>query len=599
MNRLLPFTRIAVLALLILPAVRSAAANLPATTLRLTTVAERSGFLKTGRYDEVVALCEAFAKHYPDAVRCKSFGTTPEGRPMKLLVVTRTDAFTPEAARAQELPVVLVQGGIHAGEIDGKDAGFLALRQMLEGEVATGDLDKQVLLFVPVFNVDGHENFRAWNRPNQRGPTEMGWRTTAQNYNLNRDYVKADTPEMQAMLALVDAWDPLATIDLHVTDGAKFQHGVSVEIEPLHAGDSALRKVGTAFRDGVIDQLDADGAMAVPFYPSFVEYDNPDSGFADGVYAPRFSNGYFQLRNRLGMLVETHSWKPYPTRVRITRNAIIAVLDQVSAHGGDWLRTAHAADQRATHLAGATVPLDWKTTDTSRMIDFQGYAWTRTPSDVSGAPMTHYDESTPQVWHVPLRDEVVPDHVASVPRGGYLVPAAHADWVGAKLRQHGITFRRIGHRLHAVDVQAWRARDVEFGKQSFEGHQRVTVSGEWQRETQDLAAGALFVPAGQPKVRLVMALLEPQAPDSLLAWGEFNNAFEQKEYMEPYVAEMVAREMLATDPALRAAFQQKLKDDPVFAKDPSARLDFFYRRHPSYDGRYKLYPVVRTTAAPE
>ena len=524
----------------------------------LTTVAERSGFLKTGRYDEVIALCDAFAKHYPDAVRCKTFGTTPEGRPMKLLVVTRTGAFTPDAARTKQLPVVLVQGGIHAGEIDGKDAGFLALRQILDGEAAIGDLDTQVLLFIPVFNVDGHENFRAWNRPNQRGPEQMGWRTTAQNYNLNRDYVKADTPEMLAMLAVVGAWDPLAYIDLHVTDGAKFQHDVSIQVEPLHAGDAALRKVGTAFRDGVIDNLDAQGSMALPFYPSLVEYDNPDSGFADGVATPRFSNGYFQLRNRFGMLVETHSWKDYPTRVRITRNAIIAVLDLVSAHGGDWLQVAHAADERATHLADSTVPLDWKATDKSRMIDFQGYAWTRTPSEVSGAPMTHYDENTPQVWHVPLRDEVVPDHVASVPRGGYLVPAAHAAWVSAKLRQHGIAFRRIGHALPAQAVQAWRAGDVDFGKQSFEGHQRVTVTGAWEPETQDLAAGALFVPADQPKVRLVMALLEPQAPDSLLAWGEFNNAFEQKEYMEPYVAEMVARQMLANDHALRAQFQQKL-----------------------------------------
>ena len=148
--------------------------------------------------------------------------------------------------------MLLVQGGIHAGEIDGKDAGFLALRQVLDGEAAPGALDKQVLLFVPVFNVDGHERFGAWNRPNQRGPEQMGWRTTAQNYNLNRDYVKADSAEMQAMLALVDEWDPLASVDLHVTDGAKFQHDISIQVEPLHAGDPGLRKVGTALRDGVI-----------------------------------------------------------------------------------------------------------------------------------------------------------------------------------------------------------------------------------------------------------------------------------------------------------------------------------------------------------
>ena len=359
----------------------------------LTTVSERSGFLKTGRYDEVIALCDAFAKSYPDAVRCFDFGTTPEGRPMKAMAVSRTGALTAGAAHAAGLPVLLVQGGIHAGEIDGKDAGFLALRQALDGEAAKGALDKLVLLFVPVFNVDGHERFGAWNRPNQRGPEEMGWRTTAQNLNLNRDYVKADAPEMQAMLALVNAWDPLAYIDLHVTDGAKFQHDVSIQVEPLHAGDVELRKAGRALRDGVIGRLDAQGSMALPFYPSFVEYDDPQSGFEDGVATPRFSNGYFQLRNRFGMLVETHSWKDYPTRVRITRNAIVALLDLVAANGAQWQRTAHAADLRAEKLAGTQVPLDWKASDKAHLIDFQGYAYTRTPSDISGALMTRYDES--------------------------------------------------------------------------------------------------------------------------------------------------------------------------------------------------------------
>ena len=564
----------------------------------LTTVSEQSGFLRTGRYDEVIALCDVFAKRYPDAVRCSEFGTTPEGRPMKLLVVSKTGALTPEAAKAKHLPVLLIQGGIHAGEIDGKDAGFLALRQALDGETANGDLDKLVLLFVPVFNVDGHERFGAWNRPNQRGPEQMGWRTTAQNYNLNRDYVKADAPEMQAMLALVNAWDPLAYIDLHVTDGAKFQHDVSIQVEPLHAGDAELRKAGVVLRDGVIERLDAQGSMALPFYPSFVENDDPASGFIDGVATPRFSNGYFQLRNRFGMLVETHSWKDYPTRVRITRNAIVALLDLVATHGAQWLRTAHEADARAEKLAGTQVPLDWKVGDRVRTIDFQGYAYTRTPSDISGALMTHYDESKPETWHLPMRDDIQPDHVATAPGAGYLVPAAHAAWVGAKLRQHGIRFDTLTRPMPAARVEAFRADSAEFAAGSFEGHQRLTVTGAWKPEAQDLGVGALFVPIAQPESRLVMALLEPQAPDSLLGWGEFNNAFEQKEYMEAYVAEEVARDMLAKDPALKAEFEQRVKTDPAFAKDPQARLDFFHRRHASYDQRLRLYPVLRTAIAP-
>jgi hypothetical protein len=403
---------------------------------------------------------------------------------------------------------------------------------------------------------------------------------------------------MQAMLALVNAWDPLAYIDLHVTDGAKFQHDVSIQVEPLRAGDGELRKAGAVLRDGVIERLDAQGSMALPFYPSFVEYDNPASGFADGVSTPRFSNGYFQLRNRFGMLVETHSWKDYPTRVRITRNAIVALLDLVATHGAQWLHTAHDADDRARKLAGTQVPLDWKAGDKAHTIDFQGYAYTRTPSGISGALMTRYDDSKPETWHLPLRDDVQPDHVATAPGAGYLVPAAHAAWVGAKLRQHGIRFDTLHKPMTAARVEAFRADTADFADGSFEGHQRLTVTGSWKPEAQDLGIGALFVPIAQPKARLVMALLEPQAPDSLLGWGEFNNAFEQKEYMEDYVAEDVARDMLANDPTLKAAFERRLATDAAFAKDPQARLDFFRRRHASFDQRFRLYPVLRIATAP-
>ncbi len=565
----------------------------------LATLAERSGFLQTGRYEEVIALCGAFARAYPDAVRCEDFGTTPEGRPMKLLVVSRSGAMTPEAAHAQQLPVLLVQGGIHAGEIDGKDAGFLALRQVLDGEAAPGALGKEVLLFVPVFNVDGHERFGPWNRPNQRGPEQMGWRTTAQNYNLNRDYVKADAPEMQAMLRLVNAWDPLASIDLHVTDGARFRHDVSVQVEPLTAGDDELRKAGRSLRDGLLARLTAQGSLPLPFYPSFIEADNPQSGFEDGVSPPRFSNGYFQLRNRFGMLVETHSWKDYPTRVRITRNAIVDIVEMVAADGAQWLRTAQAADIRAGRLAGTPVALDYKASDKVRNVAFLGYAYTRTRSDVSGASMTRYDESRPEVWNVPLHYDIQPAHVVVAPRAGYLVPAAHAAWVAVKLEQQGITYRRVGHAMPGARVEAFRADTMQFAAQSFEGHQRLDLTGTWKPETRDLAAGALFVPIAQPRARLVMAMLEPQAPDALAAWGEFNNAFEQKEYMEPYVAEDVARGMLARDPQLRAEFARKLADDAAFAADPQARLDFFYRRHLSYDRDYRLYPVLRAVTVPE
>lgn len=575
-------------------AVCLALAPLPArATPELRTEAERSGFVRTGRYEEVTRLCRAYQQRYPRAVRCTRFGTTPEGRPQWALIASERGAFTPAQARRQGLPVTLIQGGIHAGEIDGKDAGFLALRQVLDGQAAPGVLKQQVLVFVPVFNVDGHERFGAWNRPNQRGPEAMGWRTTAQNYNLNRDYAKADAPEMQAMLRLIQAWDPLATIDLHVTDGAQFEHDISIQVEPVHAGDATLRQDGLALRDGVIQALAAQGSLPQPFYMSFEKMDDPSSGFADGLPPPRFSTGYFWLRNRFGMLVETHSWKDYPTRVRITRNTVVAVLEQVARHGRQWLTDARAADAASTRLAGTEQPLAFEASARSRMIDFRGYAYTRTPSEISGALMTRYDETRPEVWHVPLRDEVVPVLGVTAPGAGYVVPAAHAPAVAASLRLHGLRFERLAAARAEVPAQVFRAEQARFSSQSIEGHQRLDVKGRWSEERRAIPAGSLFVPIAQPGARLVMALLEPQAPDSLLAWGAFNNAFEQKEYMEDYVAEDVARAQLAADPQLAAAFQRRLAEDPAFAADPRARLAFFARRHASWDERFRLYPVLR------
>jgi murein tripeptide amidase MpaA len=575
-----------------------AAASLPTALAHaapdLVTVSERSGFTATGRYDEVIQLCGAYQKAYPKQVRCFQFGTTPEGRPMMAMAATRTNAFTPEAARKKNLPVTLIQGGIHAGEIDGKDAGFLALRELLENRIGQGALDKQVLIFVPVFNVDGHERFAKWNRPNQRGPVEMGWRTTAQNFNLNRDYMKADAPEMQAMLAMVNAWDPLTYVDLHVTDGAKFQHDVSIQVEPVNSGDAQFRQAGLALRTNVIADITKEGSSPQSYYMSFRENDDPASGFANTVYEPRFSTGYFLLRNRMSLLVETHSWKDYPTRVRITHNSIVAILNQVAAHGGEWLQSAHDADARAARLAGQPVALSYKTTDKTTMVDFQGYAYTRIMSDVSGMMMTHYDETKPQVWHVPLRDEVVEDLQVKAPGAGYVVPAAWAQVVAARLALHGIAFRRLDKALAHANVETFRADKASFSASSFESHQRLSVQGDWRQEPRAIGKGALFVPIAQPKARLVMAIFEPQAPDSLLAWGAFNNAFERKEYMEEYVAEDVAREQMAQDPALAAAFRQKVESDAAFAKNPHARLEFFARRHASWDERLNLYPVMRT-----
>jgi hypothetical protein len=213
--------------------------------------------------------------------------------------------------------------------------------------------------------------------------------------------------------------------------------------------------------------------------------------------------------------------------------------------------------------------------------------------------MTRYDESRPEVWPVKLHDQVVPDLVVTAPAAGYLVPAAHASRVQRWLDTHGIRYRVLKASIENADTETFRATRAVAGEKPAESRQRMTLEGDWKREPRDLPAGSLFVPISQPRARLAMALLEPRAPDSLAAWGEFNIAFERREYMEAYVAEEVARAALAGNPALAAEFRGRLESDAGFAGSATARLDFFYQRHSSWDREFNLYPVFRARKLPQ
>ena len=474
---------------------------------------------------------------------------------------------------------------------------MVALREMLDGAAAPGALAAATFVFVPVLNVDGHERFGRWNRPNQVGPEEMGWRTTAQNFNLNRDYVKADAPETQAALRLLNEWDPILYVDLHVTDGAEFEHDVSFNVAPTLAGEGDLRRSAVAVRDELVQRLRATGSLPIDFYPALLRDDDPTSGFAVAIGPKRFSQEYWAARNRLGVLVETHSWKNYPTRVRITHDSIIAMMEMAARDGSKWLQAAKTADENAARVGGTNVALTYETTPHTRTIEFRGYEYTREPSAISGALVTHYNPKKPQIWRIPLADEVRPADSVTAPRGGYIVPAAYAQIVGDKLALHAIEFRKLSAAT-AVDAEVFRATKVTPAPMTFEGHTPVRLEGRWTRERRDVPAGSLFVPIAQARSLVLLTLFEPQDPDSLVNWGFFATAFEHKEYMEAYVAEAVAREMLQKDPALQQQFAKRLSEDAEFARDPNARLEFFYRRHPSWDERLNLYPVYRVDAAP-
>jgi hypothetical protein len=547
----------------------------------LVTTAETSHYVQTGRYDEAVQLCHDFARSYA-GVRCENLGMTGEGRPIVAL----------HMSRGQGRPVIYLQAGIHAGEIEGKDAGFWFLRDLLDGKVAPGALEVVDVVFVPVVNPDGHERFGPNNRSNQRGPAEMGFRTNGARLNINRDFVKADTPEMHAILHAFTTYQPALFVDLHTTDGAKFEHDISINLAPVAPRKDKLDATVSELSAYMIKRMTELGHLPVPFYPSFIDDDDPASGFAISEAPPRFSQIYAATRSRLGMLVETHSWRTYRERTESTYHALQAIFEAAKQRAAAWIAAEAAADRADVQLGGTDVTLVWDTGPHKTEIAFRGYAYHKTPSEISGGDWIVYDEHKPEIWHVPMFDELVPKITIHVPRAGYLIDGGFAPLVAAMLDRHGLRYRKLDGQPRA-SVEVYRATKVTY-QPPFEGKTPVVLEGAWTPETRTLERGAIFVPIDQPSARLVLHLLEPALPDSLVQWGMLNAVFERKEYMESYVLEQAARDMLAGDPSLKAQFDAALAADPELAKSPRRRLDWFYKRHPAWDERVNLLPIYRT-----
>ena len=558
-------------------------AALPVPHDALVSTGERSGFTRTGRYAEAVALCHAFARAYP-GVTCDSLGDSAEGR---AIVAVRTHRAGAHA------PVIYVQAGIHAGEIEGKDAGFLVLRDLLDGKVAPGALAAVDLVFVPIVNPDGHERFGPNQRPNQRGPVEGGFRTTGARLNMNRDFVKLDAPETRAVVRFLAREQPVLFVDLHTTDSAKFQQDISINVTPIapRTGDH-LAETGASLSSAIATRLTARGHLPLEFYPSFVTEDDPTSGFEHDEAPPRFGHFYYAARSHLAALIETHSWRTYAERVRATYDALAAIFELAPTAAPAWVAAERDAARADLALAGHDVPLVWETGPHTTTIAFAGYAYRKVRSEISGGDWIVYDETTPETWHVPLRDELVPTVSVAIPAGGWIVDGGFAAEVARVLDLHGLAYRRLGEPAAPLAVDVFRATAVT-PDGMFEGRARVQLAGAWTRETRALERGAIFVPSHQADVRLVAHLLDPALPDSLAQWGTLSAAFERKEYMESYVIEQIARDMLATDPALADAFARALAADPALAKSPAARLDWFYRRSPAWDEHVNLLPIFR------
>jgi hypothetical protein len=546
------------------------------------TPSETTGLTASPTYDETVAFLKKIDKA-SSLVRVENFGTTPQGRKLVAAVVTKDGAQLNPDKR-----VFLIQAGIHSGEIDGKDAAFMLIRDIaFKGR---DDLiDKVNIVFVPIFNADGHERSAPFNRPNQRGPLNMGWRNTAQNLNLNRDYMKADAPEMQAMLGLMQKYNPDFYIDLHVTDGMDYQYDITYGFDGwdgLYADSPSIGKwLNDVYRPKADAALKANGHIPGPLI--FMRDENDASKGTDlNAFAPRFSHGYGDLRRLPTVLVENHSLKPYRQRVLGTYVLLEATLKALASDGRD-LKSAIAADRA---LRPSKIDANWKTkVQPVGSLDFLTIEATQAPSPVSGSPTTRWNGKPGPAVKIPVYGSE-PGLQLSVPKA-YWVPATKPEVI-ARLKAHGIAMETI-RKAQTIDVDMIRLTGFRASAPS-EGRVPVTASGlEHEARKETFPPGSVRVSTDQPLGALAAYLLEPESEDSFFAWGFFSEILQRVEYMEPYAIAPMAARMLENDPALKVEFEKRLREDSAFAASPLRRLQFFYERSPFYDDRYLLYPVGR------
>ncbi len=520
-----------------------------------------------------------------DLIRIEQFGVSPEGRPIYAVIASKDGA-----ALDPSKPVLLAQAGIHPGEIDGKDAGMMLLRDMaFYGK--DGLLDRANLILIPILSVDGHERTSPYSRPNQRGPRNQGWRHTATNQNLNRDFMKLDQAEMQAVMGLIHKYNPGLYVDIHVTDGIDYQYDVTYGYngeDGVWSRSPAIAKwLDDAFKPDMNAALEAQGHIPGELVFAIDDRD-PKKGMNDGGLGERYSNGWGSAAHVPTILIENHSLKPHEQRVLGTYVFLEEAL-KLLADKSQTLRAAIDADRA---LRPAELPANFVGDEQpTRIRPFKGILYETYQSAASGRPELRWlGQPDPVLWQVPYFGSS-PTLTLKRPTA-YWVPSYRADII-ERLKTHGVQMETLAApRTVAVDML--RLVDPKVSARTNEGHVPITV-GEVRAEAKDwtFPVGSVRVPTDQPMGDVAILLLEPQSSESFFAWGMFPEVLNRVEYIEAYAIAPLAEKMLAADPALKAEFEAKLAAEPAFAADGDARLAWFYERTPFYDQRFRLYPVGR------
>ncbi len=566
-----------------------AARNLTESTRRaprnLLTWAEKSNWQETGNYDETLDIYLKLAAASPYA-RMIDIGATPKGHRMYLFIASKDKAFDPNTARRTGKPIVFFQNAIHPGENGGKDAAVMLLRDILVTKKYESLLDNAIILSLPVFNIDGHENRSPYHRINEQGPNEMGFRVTSQRFNLNRDYMKADSPEMQNWLKAFNRWQPDMLIDNHVTDGQDQQADTTIVIhDGIDVHPAVASWVGQKWLPRMWSGMEAEGHVMGWYIGGPLR---PGIPFTMLPMSPRFSDGYAAARNRASLLVETHSLKPFSVRTWAHYDIMLESLKALAESGKELRAAVEAADKEGlapgSKLAVDYAPAKQGSPYTARLLETETYQGT-----ALGGPVLRYLPK-PRNLEVTLIRSAVPKTEITVPRG-YYIPREQTRILDL-LKLHGIRVQPLSGSTRA-NVEVIRFHKVSFATQPFESRFLPNFEVSSSPEQRDITANYFFVPANQPLGKLAVHLLEPAAPDSVVKWGTLNGIFEQKEYASDYIFEPLAEKMLAANAKLKTEFEAALAADQTLRNNPRARLLWLYQRSPFYEKDKDVYPVLR------
>jgi len=561
------------------------------------TVAEKSSFGITASHAQTMEFLSRLA-NTSDLIQLSRFGRSGLGRSLPLIIASADGFFTPEAAHAAGVPIILIQSCIHPGEVAGKTASLMLLRDIILGREPEL-LKAGVILFAPIYNADGHEDVSTTNRANQHGPEGgMGFRTTAVGLDLNRDHLKLDSVEAQALVELINRWQPQLHVDNHVTNGSHHHWLLTYSRAEAPQLAPSLDQWLDLHLPAVFETLNKQGIPTGP-YVSLIDGSDPAQGIDSSVAGPRYSTGYFTIRNRISILVEMYAYAPFEERVRANKMMLEELLREISEEPGELVRAVKQAAACTTALgrpeaAPSDIVLRWKTSSGGDTIKFPVCRWTLNTSLVTGHPMLSYSCSPddPPII-VPWKHRPEAELKIKRPRGYIVMPAWHQAL--QRLRAHGLVLKKINSDLK-MNVETIRLGQPHFASGSYQGRVRVE-SFETTRQTEErsLPEGAFWIPADQPDFEVAVQLLEPEAPDSLLRWGYLDSVFERKEYIGLDKLEDLVHELLR-NPETEEAWKKALEDSE-FASDGGARYLWWYRRTPYWDESVGLMPVYRIMKA--